>query len=126
VDIKAVQLSAALVLSVMLAGCSEREMYHFATALSPDEQVYSMWYQNPKGGDEHWLEDCLTLAPSLGDPGRMTCSFIGITGDNLKMKWPTATHLEITYPPGTKVIKADPKWKYVTITYAEDPKLQKY
>jgi len=42
------------------------------------------------------------------------------------MKWPTARHLEITYPPGTKVIKAEPKWNDVTITYGEDPKLQKY
>ena len=101
-------------------------MYHFATALSPDENVYSLWYQDPKHGDERWLEDCLVLAPSVGDPGPMKCAFIGITGDNLKMKWPTAKHLEITYPAGTKIIKADTKWNDVTITYAEDPKLQKY
>ena len=102
---------------------------HFRGPDSPDEQNVAVWHQDPNRGDEHWLEDCVQLVPNKYDRNLKLgehCSFIGISGDNLRMKWPTAKHLYISYPPGTKVTKADPKWNDVTITYAEDPKLQKY
>ena len=102
---------------------------HFGGAYSPDVQNVAVWHQDPSRGDSHWLEDCVQLVPSKYDPSFKigdNCSFVGITGDNLKMKWSTAKHLSVTYPPGTKVSRADSRWKDVTITYAEDPKLQKY
>jgi hypothetical protein len=102
---------------------------HFGVMDSPDEQNVAVWHQDPNRGDDHWLEDCVQLIRNEYDPSIKigeNCSFVGISGDNLRMKWSTATHLNVSYPPGTKVTKADPKWNHVTITYAEDPKLQKY
>ena len=100
---------------------------HFGVVNSPDEQNIAVWYQDPSRGDDHWLEDCVQLVQwDASIKGGENCSFVGISGDNLKMKWSTATHLNVSYPPGTKVMRADPKWNHVTITYAEDPTLQKY
>jgi len=102
---------------------------HFGIVDSPDEEHVAVWQQDPNRGDDHWLEDCVELIPNQDDRSVKVgkhCSFIGITGDNLRMKWSTARQLHISYPPGTKVTKADPKWNDVAITYAEDPKLQKY
>ena len=120
-------LIGLIVPAVLFASCGDSDMYHFATLASPDSEIDAQWYQNSKRGDDHWLEDCVQLVRlTLQAPRETTCSFVGITGDNLKMKWPTRRHLEITYPRGTTVIKADTKWNDVTITYAEDPRLQKY
>jgi len=101
---------------------------HFGIVDSPDEENIAAWNQNPNRGDNRWLEDCVRLI-HYKDDGTFKfgdCIFVGITGDNLRMRWSTAKHLYVSYPPGTKVTKADPKWNDVTITYAEDSKLQKY
>jgi hypothetical protein len=54
------------------------------------------------------------------------CVFVGISGDNLKIKWTSNKDLEIWYPPETTVIRRSPTWNNVSITYDEDPDLQKY
>jgi hypothetical protein len=112
--------------SLIWSSCGS-EKYRFGGASSPDNAIAAVWYQDPKRGDDHWLEDCVQLIrenqrPAAGE----NCTFVGVSGDNLRLKWPTSRHLEVSYPPGTKVFKADAKWNDVTITYAEDPKLQKY
>jgi hypothetical protein len=116
-----------IVSAAVVASCGNSDTYYFATVTSPDSEIEATWRQNAKRGDDRWLEDCVELVRLTLQPLRETnCSFVGITGDNLKMKWPTRRHLEITYPPSTKVVKAETKWNDVTITYAEDPRLQKY
>jgi hypothetical protein len=121
---------AWLISVAVFSSCgSSPKKYWFGNTISPDDGINATWFQDPRRGDVHWVEDCVELVIVRLDQGPgdgESCSFVGITGDNLKMKWPTSRRLEITYPPGTKVIKADPKWNDVTITYAEDPKLQKY
>jgi hypothetical protein len=107
-------------------GDAEPGTYHFTAVASPDSQIYAEWTQYDKRGDGHWWDDCLELIPLNQGMNTVECSFVGITGDNLNRRWDTSRHLHIAYPPGTKVIKADAKWNDVTITYAEDPKLQKY
>jgi hypothetical protein len=107
------------------------ETYHFRGADAPHGVIFAGWQQDEKRGDERWWEDCVTLYWHVTDGGRDTwtdsgCSFVGISGDNLKIKWTGPRSLAITYPPGTRVSKADAKAKDVTITYAEDPTLQKY
>ena len=84
------------------------------------------WSQDFQRGDEHWPEDCVKLY-WVKDRGEWTtgtdCIFVGVSGDDLRMKWIGMRQLAISYPSGTVVTKAVPKlFTDVTITYAEDPK----
>jgi hypothetical protein len=103
--------------------------YLFQTVSSRDERVDAIWSQHFQRGDEHWAEDCVRLY-WLKDGGDWTtgrdCIFVGVSGDDLRMKWTGSRQLAISYPPNSTVTKADLKSNDVTITYAVDPKLQKY
>ena len=101
----------------------------FRGSYSGDQRVASGWSQDFQRGDEHWPEDCVKLY-WVKDRGEWTpgtdCIFVGVSGDDLRMKWIGLRQLAISYPSGPVVTKADPKSYNVTITYAEDPKLPKY
>jgi hypothetical protein len=107
------------------------ERFHFNGLDSPSGTMFfASWQQDEKRGDERWWEDCVEVyRQTKGDYTQWAssgCVFVGVSGDDLKMKWIGRKQLAITYPPGTKVSKAETKANDVTITYTEDLSLQKY
>jgi hypothetical protein len=86
---------------------------------SPDGSLVADYYLEYGGGGPGWQADFIRIPPS-SEHFRTGTDHIFRAGDidHLDVKWTDNNHLEVSWTPaGLPILKHEPKWKDVTITY---------
>jgi hypothetical protein len=115
-----------LLISACLVGACGNETSRIGTIPSPDGSVIADWYQISGGGGAGWSQDFVRLR-KRGERFAVSSDnvFEAISADNVKVVWNGNRQLQISYPSLTAVDKTLPKWNSVSITFREDPGLQR-